>query len=154
MRLAITLAWQGAARVDDVLTREARNVTESSDFWSVNWVGSKSDPFRLGQVTGVVLPPPQDQTLRSLLRSTRPGQRIFAGVTFRRVVAALKRANQALTGHSLRRGALFRLLRMGVDLDTLRRVSRHSTQDALVRYLPEAEVPLVRETAGASATLL
>ncbi|KAJ9436999.1 Synaptobrevin-like protein YKT6 [Diplonema papillatum] len=139
MRLAITLAWQGAARVDDVLTREARNVTESSDFWSVNWVGSKSDPFRLGQVTGVVLPPPQDQTLRSLLRSTRPGQRIFAGVTFRRVVAALKRANQALTGHSLRRGALFRLLRMGVDLDTLRRVSRHSTQDALVRYLPEAE---------------
>ncbi|KAJ9473756.1 Gag-Pro-Pol polyprotein [Diplonema papillatum] len=130
MRLAITLAWQGAARVDDVLTREARNVTESSDFWSVNWVGSKSDPFRLGQVTGVVLPPPQDQTLRSLLRSTRPGQRIFAGVTFRR---------EALTGHSLRRGALFRLLRMGVDLDTLRRVSRHSTQDALVRYLPEAE---------------
>ncbi|KAJ9461976.1 hypothetical protein DIPPA_20337, partial [Diplonema papillatum] len=139
MRLAITLAWQGAARVDDVLTREARNVTESPDFWSVNWVGSKSDPFRLGQVTGVVLPPEEDETLRSLLRSARPGQRIFAGVTFRRVVAALKRSNQALTGHSLRRGALFRLLKMGVDLDTLQRVSRHATQDALVRYLPEAE---------------
>ncbi|KAJ9441494.1 hypothetical protein DIPPA_29707 [Diplonema papillatum] len=154
MRLAITLAWQGAARVDDVLTREARNVTESPDFWSVNWVGSKSDPFRLGQVTGVVLPPEEDETLRSLLRSARPGQRIFAGVTFRRVVAALKRSNQALTGHSLRRGALFRLLKMGVDLDTLQRVSRHATQDALVRYLPEAEVPLVRETACASATLL
>ncbi|KAJ9462841.1 hypothetical protein DIPPA_20568 [Diplonema papillatum] len=131
MRLAITLAWQGAARVDDVLTREARNVTESPDFWSVNWVGSKSDPFRLGQVTGVVLPPEEDETLRSLLRSARPGQRIFAGVTFRRVVAALKRSNQALTGHSLRRGALFRLLKMGVDLDTLQRVSRHATQDAL-----------------------
>ncbi|KAJ9448783.1 Gag-Pro-Pol polyprotein [Diplonema papillatum] len=147
MRLAITLAWQGAARVDDVLTREARNVTESPDFWSVNWVGSKSDPFRLGQVTGVVLPPEEDETLRSLLRSARPGQRIFAGVTFRRVVAALKRSNQALTGHSLRRGALFRLLKMGVDLDTLQRVSRHATQDAL-DVPPPAFLEAIRHHGG------
>ncbi|KAJ9435067.1 hypothetical protein DIPPA_31853, partial [Diplonema papillatum] len=154
VRVALALAWQGAARVDDVLTRKAEHITEGAGFWAVNWVGSKSDPFRLGQVTGVILPPAQDQELRSLLSQTPPGRLLFPNIPFRRVVSALKRANLSLTGHSLRRGALFHLLRSGVDLRVIQSVSRHTTLSALMRYLPEAEVPLVRNTAEASASLL
>ncbi|KAJ9435457.1 hypothetical protein DIPPA_22138 [Diplonema papillatum] len=154
VRVALALAWQGAARVDDVLTRKAEHVTESAGFWAVNWVGSKSDPFRLGQVTGVILPPAQDQELRTLLSQTPPGRLLFPDLPFRRVVTALKRANISLSGHSLRRGALFHLLRSGIDLKVIQSVSRHTTLSALMRYLPEAEVPLVRNTARASASLL
>ncbi|KAJ9469488.1 hypothetical protein DIPPA_24973, partial [Diplonema papillatum] len=149
VRVALALAWQGAARVDDVLTRKAEHVTESAGFWAVNWVGSKSDPFRLGQVTGVILPPAQDQELRTLLSQTPPGRLLFPDLPFRRVVTALKRANISLSGHSLRRGALFHLLRSGIDLKVIQSVSRHTTLSALMRYLPEAEVPLVRNTARA-----
>ncbi|KAJ9466043.1 hypothetical protein DIPPA_14912 [Diplonema papillatum] len=74
VRVALALAWQGAARVDDVLTRKAEHVTESA---GLNWVGSKSDPFRLGQVTGVILPPAQDQELRTLLSQTPLGRLLF-----------------------------------------------------------------------------
>lgn len=153
VRAAVALAWYGAARISDVLSREARHFTEMSGYWSVDWVGSKSDPFRLGQATGVALPMPQSETLRSLIRTTPAQQRVFSGLPFKRVVAALKRAGQSLTGHSLRRGALFHLLRSGVSLDVLRSVSRHSSQDALMRYLPGAEVPLVQRTAETSRLL-
>ena len=73
--------------------------------------------------------------------------------TYRRVVAALRRADPTLSGHSLRRGALQDLLLSGVGLEAIRQVSRHSSINSLVRYLDSAKLELARQSAATTRKL-
>ncbi|KAJ9435026.1 hypothetical protein DIPPA_04989 [Diplonema papillatum] len=150
--LAIALAWAGAARVSDVTRLTVGDVSWEDGFVAVNWSQTKSDPFRLGVTTGLVLSEDWSAELRRHVEGRPPGELILS-VSYAQVKAALKRARPELTGHSIRRGALFRLLQKGLHLEEIRRVSRHSSLDALVRYLPAGKLAVARETATSSGLL-
>ncbi|KAJ9455184.1 hypothetical protein DIPPA_31532 [Diplonema papillatum] len=150
--LALALAWRGAARVADVTGLKAGDVTRQKDFLAINWSDTKSDPFKLGVTTGIVLPEHLDSILEKKLRRKAPQDRLLA-TSYRRMSAALKRVRKGLTGHSLRRGAAASLLDAGLSLEEIRRVTRHSSIEALVRYLPAGKIALAAETAAASRKL-
>ena len=150
--LALVLAWSGAARVSDVLRLRVRDVTFEEGFVAINWSDTKSDPFRLGVTTGISLPPRWRTTLRQRIDG-RDRESVLLDSSYRKVVAALKRTDADLSGHSLRRGALAALLEQDVALHTMQQVSRHSSLDALARYLPAGKLTVARQSAEASRLL-
>ena len=151
-QLAIVLAWSGAARVSDVVRLRVRNVTFEDGFVAVNWSDTKSDPFRLGVTTGLHLADQWKARLRDRVAG-RSGEDVLLDTDYRKLVRAVKRADERLTGHSLRRGALLALLDQQVDMDVIRQVSRHSSLDALARYLPAGKLKIARTSAEASRLL-
>ena len=151
-QLAIVLAWSGAARVSDVVRLRVRDVTFEDGFVAVNWSDTKSDPFRLGVTTGLHLTAEWTRRLRDRLTG-RPGAEVILDTDYRKLVRALKRVDGELTGHSLRRGALLALLDENVRMDVIRQVSRHSSLDALARYLPAGKLAIARTSAEASRLL-
>lgn len=74
----------------------------------------------------------------------------MVATSYRKVVAALKVVDNDLSGHSLRRGALAALLEAEVTLHTMQQVSRHSSLDALARYLPAGKLEVAKTSAAAS----
>ncbi|KAJ9458340.1 hypothetical protein DIPPA_12838 [Diplonema papillatum] len=137
---ALALAWRGAARVADVTGLKAGDVTRQKDFLAINWSDTKSDPFKLGVTTGIVLPEHLDSILEKKLRRKAPQDRLLA-TSYRRMSAALKRVRKGLTGHSLRRGAAASLLDAGLSLEEIRRVTRHSSIEALVSLCYPVDPP-------------
>ena len=151
-KLAIVLGWCGAARVSDVVRLKCGDIAFQSEFVAVNWAETKSDPFRLGVTTGLFLSECWTEVLREAI-SGRAAGALVVDTTYRRIVAALKKEDPELSGHSLRRGALAELLQEGLCLESLRQLSRHSSLDALARYLPAGKLKLARQTASTSMVL-
>eukprot|EP01063_Lacrimia_lanifica_P003275 TRINITY_DN11742_c0_g1_i2.p1 TRINITY_DN11742_c0_g1~~TRINITY_DN11742_c0_g1_i2.p1 ORF type:complete len:292 (-),score=20.23 TRINITY_DN11742_c0_g1_i2:202-1077(-) len=164
-RLALLVGRGGASRVADVTTLVGRDVEfiEGAGHVAINWYDTKSDPFRLGQTTGSACRTGRFGRLRARVAQIQPDQLVFGrpkgapadhpGTSYSRISAALKRVDKALTGHSIRRGALHELLYQGVRLEQIRTLSRHSCINALVRYLPAAELQVAKTTATLSRGL-
>ena len=151
-QLALVLAWSGAARVSDVVRLRVRDLSFEDGFVAVNWSDTKSDPFRLGVTTGLHLTAEWTSRLRDRVTG-RPEGDTALDTDYRKLVRALKRVDATLTGHSLRRGALLALLEENVQMDVIRQVSRHSSLDALARYLPAGKLTIARTSAQASRLL-
>ena len=156
LKLAISMCWLGAARASDVLRLRAEEVVTREDgVTSVNWVTTKSDPFRIGQQTGLNIEHSSFLTLKKLLKTAKRSRDtlIFKDVTFQHINTALKKVNPTLTPHSLRRGACYQLLKEGMPLEEIQKVSRHKTIEGLLRYLPAAGIRRVADTASLSQAL-
>ena len=151
-QLALVLGWAGAARVSDVVRLRVRDVSLQEGYVAINWSETKSDPFRLGVTTGVVLSAEWVGTLRTAMIGRNP-EDLLCRTTYAKVVRALKRVDPTLSGHSLRRGALQDLLTSGAGLESIRQVSRHASLDALARYLPAGKLELARQSAATSRGL-
>jgi integrase len=155
VRLGVAMAWGGAARCSDVIGLRAGDVRwDGEDGFCVTWVRTKSDPFRLGRTTGLVLMPRFAKLLREMITSRLPVQPLIPDLDYPKMNAAMKGLKTGLTGHSLRRGALTYLLNQGVPIMEIMTMSRHGTVDGLVRYVDAGKIPLARETRGMSAKLL
>ena len=150
--LAIAVAWCGAARVSDVLRLRSTDLSFEGGFVAINWSETKSDPFRIGVTTGVHVAERWMGMLRTKVLGLKAGE-LLVESTYRRVVAALQKVDPELSGHSLRRGALAELLEQGICLESLRQLSRHSSLDALARYLPAGKISLARDSATTSLVL-
>ncbi|KAJ9459386.1 hypothetical protein DIPPA_28813 [Diplonema papillatum] len=121
------------ATEEDVAKAIARErPRDGKDFLAINWSDTKSDPFKLGVTTGIVLPEHLDSILEKKLRRKAPQDRLLAT--------------------SYRRGAATSLLDAGLSLEEIRS-TRHSSIEALVRYLPAGKIALAAETAAASRRL-
>ena len=158
VKLAIGMMWSGAARASDVLRLSPGEITptEGTDTITIVWTQTTSDHFRLGKTTGMILQPHLRQILISRLQDISGEQPVFPeeAVTYRSIAIALKHIDQELTPHSLRRGALTTLARQGVPLDKLQLISRHSSVDAVLRYVPAAVTQRVSETGSLSRRLV
>ncbi|KAJ9471652.1 hypothetical protein DIPPA_13196 [Diplonema papillatum] len=86
-KLALALVWRGAARVADVTGLKAGDVTRQKGYLAINWSDTKSDPFKLGVTTGIVLPEHLDSILEKRLRRKAPQDRLLA-TSCRRMSAA------------------------------------------------------------------
>ena len=148
-QLAIVLCWAGAARVSDVIRLKVGDITLEREYVAVNWSETKSDPFRLGRTTGLYLADKWRNALQTAMTGLSPGD-LLLDTSYRKVVAALRREGKDLSGHSLRRGALHTLLLEGVGLESIRQLSRHSSLDALARYLPAGKTHVARQSAETS----
>ena len=155
MKLAISLAWGGCARASDVFRLRAEEVSIFPNHIQIHWVETKSDPFKLGRWTGVVIDADMTDILRHRLKAleSNPKALLFHPLGYHQMYRAMKRADQNLTPHSLRRGAIETLNQNNVPLEDIRQLSRHSSVDCLVRYLSTGGAQRVRGTAQTSALL-
>ena len=157
VKIALSLTWAGAARSSDVLRLDRDDVKPMGNGQvAVRWTQSKSDPYRVGRMTGLRMPRRYYELLTEHLRTTaRPREKkVFPQtVTYASIAAAVKRVKLTLTPHSLRRGALTHLARLGLPLEEIRLLSRHSTIEGVVRYIDAAENIRITETEAVSSRL-
>ncbi|KAJ9438646.1 hypothetical protein DIPPA_02380 [Diplonema papillatum] len=140
--MAVLVAWRSGARVGDVVRLRPQDVTFTPGGAKISWWITKSDPFHMGALSAIALSARETAELRAMAGCAR--EKLFP-TTFGSVGRALRRENPELSCHSLRRGALTELLRGGVGLNEIRQFSGHSSESALLRYLPMAELSHVRE---------
>ena len=158
VQLLLGIMWRGAARVSDALRLDVKDVQPDpdNDVVNIRWTQSKSDPFRVGHITGITLQAGLRKILERRLRQAekRKQTTLFPpSVGYRCATKAIKRARATLTTHSLRRGALTHLARKGVPLEEVRLLSRHATVDGVIRYVSAAENARARDTARISAKI-
>ena len=152
VRVALEVAFKAAARVGDLLKLDVRALSFEDSYVGFDWSGGKSDPFRLGRTTGVALSPQAFDFLQTRCRSLPPDAPAFP-TTRQKLVAALRRVDPQLSGHSLRRGALMHLMQKGHSLAEMMSVSRHATVESLLHYIPLAKAHPAREAVRVSASL-
>jgi hypothetical protein len=154
VRVVTCLMWVAAARCADVLQLQRSDIVhmDGDSRVAVRFAGSKSDPFAEKSAVGVRLPKEYAKGLARLVRAAGSG-RLFPTVYYGNVVSALRRVSTSLTAHSIRRGALATLLRAGVRPEEMLLLSRHTSLDGLLRYLPLAELPHATSSARLSAML-
>lgn len=152
--LALMLAWRGAARVGDVVRLRCADIKfVDEQTVVVQWADTKDNPFHLQSATGVFLPHRHRRLLERLAQSTQRGDLLFPGMTTSMFSRALKRVDPSLSAHSIRRGALQHLAGCNVPLEELRQLSRHTTLQGLLHYVPPATTQHARSTAALSRML-
>ena len=100
VRLGVALAWAGAARCADIVYLRAGDVRNVDDGFAVNWVVTKSDPFRLGRTTGVVLVDKWRAMLQQRLQASAPKDQLFPDLSWRLMDGAMKTLGSKLGGDS------------------------------------------------------
>ena len=155
MRLAILVAWLTSARGSDLRVLFPKHVEKQPQgHFSVLFTGGKTDPFLLGQGTGMDLPGPWEKVLCDLIvRCSDTGEPLFP---YRNdsITRVLRTANPSLSAHSIRRGSLQHLLLKGVPISKLTEFGRYKTVSGLLHYLPLAKLPSVLEAASTTQLLL
>lgn len=130
----IELGWVTAARVDDLLRLEWRDVAEEMTGVTLTFRRTKGDRFGLGTVLSVEIS--SYHHLQQYLRSNRRSESaVVFEMSYARVVAALKTINASWSGHSLRRGALIHLARQGFALEDIQDLARHASVISTRRYV-------------------
>lgn len=152
LKLIILLSWRAGARVGDVARLRRQDLVLVPGGAKLGFWDAKNDPFHLGCHTGVTLSQDESQLLETFWGRTEEIHPLARYAC--QVDGHLKTVNPILSRHSLRRGALTALLRSGVDLDSIRGFSKHSSISALLRYLPAAEIPSVSKATELSKFLL
>ena len=99
VRLGVALAWAGAARCADIVCLRAGDVRNVDDGFAVNWVVTKSDPFRLGRTTGVVLVDKWREMQQQRLKVLVPEDQLFPDLSWRLMDGAMKTLGRGLSGH-------------------------------------------------------
>ena len=152
LRLMILVAWYSAARYADVATLTPGRIDFFPAYISLNWAGTKSDPFAEGCVTAIALSGEDRAYLERLCMAHGGDEQLF-GFSRDQFARALQAANPLLTAHSVRRGALQELLDRGYSATEILLVSRHKSLSSLFHYLPQSRTEQVRTTADMSQTL-
>lgn len=135
------LSWLTASRVGEMEPLTAQNFSHVRDgVWQVTFPYHKGDPFRLGTTTTFVPGPELRQYLEELLQ--KGPNTPFSEITTQRAAAVLNRVRIGLTAHSIKRGALTKMLEEGVPLSLIQVVAKHKDLETLLIYLPKVEVAM------------
>lgn len=143
-RMSVVVAWLTAARGADLRILTRRRISLQGNELKLDFTGAKNDPFRLGLHSTVVVPEEFIEPLRTYLESVSPDQQPFP-MTGDQITRLLRHYDPALSGHSIRRGALRHLLLLGASLGEIRVFGRYKTEEGLLHYLPLADLPLQRQ---------
>lgn len=135
--LAILLAWLTCGRMADVLRLKPTDIAPGAEYITVTFRDTKTrNPYTVA----TALPPATNlQPLLDLIEGAKLTSPLFK-TSAPAVARALKAERQALTQHSLRRGALQTLARALVPSTALIHFSGHKTVASLLAYLDDGAV--------------
>jgi len=151
--LGMRLAWVTASRIGEIQHLRKEHFEKMGPLlWSITFPYHKGDPYRLGTNIVVRVSEDLDKLLTARLEWVPSGQPV-SNLTTARAAAALAAVHSGLTAHSVKRGALTRMLRAGVPLPMIQLIAKHKDLETLLVYLPRAEVSMALGTQDATALL-
>jgi len=151
--LGMRLAWMTASRMGEIQHLRKESFEKKGHLlWSITFPYHKGDPYRLGTNIVVKVSEDLDQMIAHRIEWVPNGQP-FSNITTARASAVLAAVREGLTAHSVKRGALTRLLRAGVPLSLIQVIAKHKDLETLMVYLPRAEVSLAMGTHEAVSVL-
>ena len=152
LRMAIIIAWLTAARGADLRSLTKKRFTWLHDRITVDFTGTKTDPFQEGLHSSVILPAHTEADLRRILDSSLDDEKIFP-FSNAEITSALREVDPTLSAHSIRRGSLQALLLKGVPIESIQEFGRYKTLQGLLHYLPLAALPKQQKIARLSTLL-
>ena len=153
MAALIALMWMAALRLSDALRATDQTIDVSNEPWiRLRW---RKD---VGNAKGKTMLSPGSPwlpILRSYLLSRKPSRHttlLFPDLSYDKARGLLRKYS-SWTAHSLRRGSLQAMARAGVPLKSIRLISGHRTDKALLTYLRLPTAELAREMVEAQLCL-